>query len=160
MREGTWNGGSRVRDIDGCRRRGAVGRLRATAAGLMVVFGATVSAANAAAQSAAATTPATYTTEQATRGEKVYTGTCIECHEKLEYTGPDFRAKWNNRPVFELFDLLRTTMPDENPGTLSAQEYADVLAYMLRLNGVPPSKTVLPKDAAELKKLLLVIPKN
>ena len=100
-----------------------------------------------------------YTAEQAVRGEKVYANVCVECHEKLEYTGPEFRAKWNNRPAFELFDLLRSTMPDENPGTLSAQEYADVTAYMMKLNGVLPGKTPMPTEAEALKKLKLVIPK-
>jgi mono/diheme cytochrome c family protein len=103
--------------------------------------------------------PSLYTAEQATRGEKVYANVCVECHEKLEYTGPEFRAKWNNRPVFELFDLLRTTMPDENPGTLTAQEYADVVGYMMKLNGVVPGKTALPVTDEALKKLKIVIPK-
>lgn len=103
--------------------------------------------------------PSLYTPEQATRGEKVYVNVCVECHEKLEYTGPEFRAKWNTRPVFELFDLLRTTMPDENPGTLTAQEYADVVGYMMKLNGVLPGKAPLPADADALKKLKIVIPK-
>lgn len=100
-----------------------------------------------------------YTAEQALRGENVYVNVCVECHEKLEYTGPEFRAKWNNRPAFDLVDLLRTTMPDENPGTLSAQEYADVTGYMMKLNGVLPGKTPMPTDDAALKKLKIVIPK-
>jgi mono/diheme cytochrome c family protein len=100
-----------------------------------------------------------YTADQAARGEKVYANVCVECHEKLEYTGPEFRAKWNDRPAFELFDLVRSTMPDENPGTLPLQDYADVVAYMMKLNGVPPGKTPLPVDADALKKLRIVIPK-
>lgn len=100
-----------------------------------------------------------YTADQAARGERVYANVCVECHEKLEYTGPEFRAKWNNRPAFELFDLVRSTMPDENPGTLPTQDYADVLAYMMKLNGVPAGKTPMPVDEETLKKLKIVIPK-
>ena len=100
-----------------------------------------------------------FTTAQAARGEKVYENVCVECHEKLEYTGAEFRSKWNNRSAFELWDLLRSTMPDEKPGTLSAQEYSDVVAYMMRLNGVPPGKVELPKDEVALKKIRIVIPK-
>ena len=114
--------------------------------------------ANGAAR-AAQSAPSLYTAEQAARGEKVYANVCVECHEKLEYTGPEFRAKWNNRPAFELFDLVQSTMPDENPGTLPARDYADVLAYMMKLNGVPPGKTPMPTDAAALKALKIVIPK-
>ena len=108
---------------------------------------------------AAQSAPSLYTTEQAARGERVYANVCVECHEKLEYTGPEFRAKWNNRPAFELFDLVRSTMPDENPGTLPTQDYADVLAYMMKLNGVPAGKTPMPVDEETLKKLKIVIPK-
>jgi cytochrome c5 len=35
----------------------------------------------------------TYTAEQATRGEQVFRSVCAECHETLEYNGPEFRAK-------------------------------------------------------------------
>lgn len=116
--------------------------------------GAAAKAQGAAAPSGAAT----YTAEQAVRGERVYQNVCIECHEKLEYTGADFRVKWNGRTVFDLFDLLRTTMPDEDPGILSRQEYADVLGYMLKLNGVPPGATPVSTDDAALKKVKIDIP--
>ena len=99
-----------------------------------------------------------YTAEQASRGEQVYRRICVECHETLEYTGSEFRAKWNGRPAFELFDLIRSTMPEEAPGSLTAQQYADVLAYMMKLNAVAPGQTPLPTDTDALKKLKLDIP--
>ena len=116
-----------------------------------------VCSASASAQGAPAK-PSLFTETQATRGEAVYQKVCIECHEKLEYTGADFRSKWNNKPVFDLFDLLRSTMPDENPGTLSAQEYIDVVGYMMKLNGVPVGTTPLPTDPALLKKIKIELP--
>jgi mono/diheme cytochrome c family protein len=100
----------------------------------------------------------TYTAEQATRGEQVFRRVCAECHETLEYNGPEFRSKWNGRPAFDLFDLMRSTMPEESPGSLPAQQYADVLAYMLKLNAAPPGTAPLPSADAELKKLKLDIP--
>lgn len=95
---------------------------------------------------------------QATRGNKVYIDVCVECHETLEYTGPDFRSKWNGRPVYELYDVLRSTMPDGAPGTLTNQQYVDVLAYMMKLNGVPAGKAELPASADALKKIKMEIP--
>ena len=99
-----------------------------------------------------------YNEEQASRGEQVYQNRCIDCHELLQYTGPAFRAKWNGRSVFDLFDVLRNTMPDKNPGILPPQDYIDVLGYMLKLNGVPPGKSALPLVDSLLKKIKIDIP--
>jgi mono/diheme cytochrome c family protein len=102
--------------------------------------------------------PSLYTDEQATRGEKVYTNVCVECHEKLEYTGGDFRVKWNGRPVFELYDLLRTTMPDSKPGSLPNQDYIDIIGYMMKLNGVAAGKVELAPTDSVLKAIKMDIP--
>ncbi|HYV98585.1 MAG TPA: cytochrome c [Gemmatimonadaceae bacterium] len=99
-----------------------------------------------------------YTDEQATRGEGVYNKVCADCHEKLEYSGPDFRTKWNGRMVFDLYDLLRTTMPDDKPGALPAQDYIDVVGYMMKLNGVPAGKTELVPTDSVLKRIKIEIP--
>jgi mono/diheme cytochrome c family protein len=115
-------------------------------------------ATTATAQDTPPAKPSLFTEAQAARGEDVYQRVCIECHEKLEYTGADFRTKWNNKPVFDLYDLLRSTMPDENPGILSNQEYIDVIGYMMKLNGVRPGATPLPTDGAALKKIRMEIP--
>jgi mono/diheme cytochrome c family protein len=106
----------------------------------------------------AAPQTATYTIEQANRGAMVYRDVCSECHEALEYTGGDFRTKWNGRSLFDLVDLLRNTMPDENPGTLSRQQYSDVVAYMMKLNGVAPGKAPVPTDDEALRKVRIAIP--
>jgi mono/diheme cytochrome c family protein len=95
---------------------------------------------------------------QATRGKAVYDQVCVSCHETLEYTGPDFRDKWNGRPIFDLYDLMRTTMPDDAPGTLTAQQYIDVVVYMMKLNGVAAGKNELPATADSLKKFKMEIP--
>lgn len=96
--------------------------------------------------------------EQAARGALVYKNVCVACHEPSEYSTPDFRLKWNGRTVFDLFDLVATTMPDDNPGKLSRQEYADVVAYMMKLNGIPEGPSAFPTDADSLKKLKIVLP--
>ena len=128
-------------------------------AGVMVAV-ALVPRATHAQQGRDSTPPAAslYTAAQATRGEQVYRRVCVECHETLEYTGSEFRAKWNGRPAFELFDLLRTTMPEETPGSLTAQQYADVLAYMMKLNAVAPGPAAMPTDDETLKRIKLDIP--
>ena len=51
----------------------------------------------------------------------------------------------------ELFDFTVGNMPEDAPGSLSAQRYADVLAYVLKLNNLPPGERELPTELAPLQ---------
>jgi hypothetical protein len=44
-------------------------------------------------------------------------------------------------------------MPQDNPGGLRRQEYADVLAYLFELNGLPAGDTALPADDCGLRRI-------
>lgn len=88
-----------------------------------------------------------YNEEQAERGNGVFSKTCVECHTKQDMSGADFRLNWNGRTVFELFERIRTTMPDGAPGSMTREEYADVTAYLLKLNGMPSGPTAMPGDS-------------
>jgi len=91
--------------------------------------------------------------EQGLRGREVFTKTCVECHTKSDVTGQDFKIKWHTRPVFDLLDVIRTTMPDDKPGSLTPDQYVDVVAYLLRINGAAFGGAVLvASDTAGLKK--------
>jgi mono/diheme cytochrome c family protein len=99
---------------------------------------------------AAAQTAATYTDSQAVRGSQVFRRVCSNCHVSSFFSAAAFRSSWSGRAAGELFDLIRSTMPQDNPGQLRRQEYADVLAYIFRLNGVPPGEAELPTDSESL----------
>jgi mono/diheme cytochrome c family protein len=103
-------------------------------------------------------TAGVYTEEQAAAGQAVFTKTCSECHETKDVTGPDFRTKWKGRPVFALFEQIRTTMPDGNPGTLTREQYLSAVAYILKLNGLPAGTTPLASDSAGLSAITLDLP--
>lgn len=104
------------------------------------------------------TMPATYTAEQATRGKALYTRHCAECHgDTLDngafgppLRGASFVAHWRGKGLDAPFRVMLEGMPPNNPGALGAPAYADVLAYMLRENGVAPSQTALPSDPDRL----------
>ena len=49
-------------------------------------------------------------------------------------------------------------MPKNEPGSLDPQHYADLVAYLLKLNAMPPGPTELPPDAAALQKIKIVTP--
>lgn len=99
-----------------------------------------------------------YSDSQATAGQVVWTKTCSECHESKDVTGADFRTKWAGQPVFTLFEQIRTTMPDGNPGSLPKEDYAAAMAYIFKLNGLAPGSAPFAPDSVALAAVKLVLP--
>jgi mono/diheme cytochrome c family protein len=102
-----------------------------------------------------------YTNEQAGRGHSVYHGQCEVCHgetlaggdEVPPLAGPQFLSNWNGLTLGDLFERIRKSMPANDPGRLTRQQNADVLAYLLVSNQFPAGKTELPPDAELLKQI-------
>jgi hypothetical protein len=94
-----------------------------------------------------------YTEAEASRGDTEHQNNCTSCHGTEKYAGDAFTKNWVGRTVFDLFDQLKTTMPDDNPGGLSAQQYKDIVAYILRTNGIPAGTDSLPGDPEALRLL-------
>ena len=88
-----------------------------------------------------------YSEAQATRGQAVFEGTCTACHDTARFTGGDFMKAWTGKSMGELFKVVSTTMPEDNPGALKPEQYADVLAYFLKLNEFPTGSEELKADA-------------
>lgn len=91
-----------------------------------------------------------YNTGQATRGGDVYAGMCKSCHTGATHTGVAFEKLWNGRRLSELFGYISTNMPKNEPGSLTPEEYVDVLAYLLKLNAMPAGASELPPDTTVL----------
>jgi mono/diheme cytochrome c family protein len=108
-----------------------------------------------------------YTDEQAKRGDALYRQECGTCHGDAltggeaspALTGPDFLANWNGLTVGDLMEKLRLTMPDGAPGKMSRQEYADLLAFILKVNGFPAGTVELAKEPEPLKQIKVELPK-
>lgn len=116
---------------------------------MMSVVLVTASSADQAA--AAKTTKArVYSAAQATRGEALYMSMCVSCHPPATYTGAVFLT-WQGRNLGELLAFLQEKMPKNDPGSLTAKEYADVMAYLLKLNKMPAGRVDLPADAKTLR---------
>ena len=126
-------------------------------------MGIGVSVRESAAQAGAGKTTfdGVYTEAQSARGEKTSAMSCSVCHgDKLAGTdmgpgvqGPAFRETWSGRSLGELFDKIKTTMPANDPGTLSAADSADVLAYVLKVNDYPAGAAELPSEMAALSEI-------
>lgn len=107
--------------------------------------------------------PPSFTAEQADRGRGSYrANNCAFCHgEDLaglfdfrgsEYgggpalTGGRFLQTWRTNGLDALFATIQTRMPPEQPGSLSAAEVADLLAYILSVNGFTADGVELSPD--------------
>jgi hypothetical protein len=66
------------------------------------------------------------------------------------HTGRTFLNTWSGRLLSELFGFLRERMPKNDPGSLSADEYTQVLAYLLRMNRMPAGQEELPADSVAM----------
>jgi mono/diheme cytochrome c family protein len=105
----------------------------------------------AAAQSTTRTTnDGVYTAEQAARGKTTFDSKCSGCHEPGRFMGDSFYESFNEKPMKEIWDIASGTMPEDNPGSLKQQEYADILAYFLSLNEFKTGDTELQGNASAM----------
>jgi S-disulfanyl-L-cysteine oxidoreductase SoxD len=102
-----------------------------------------------------------YTKEQANRGRTAYNAECLKCHaENLAggeaapaLVGEEFLQKWNGKTAGALFELMRKTMPSDDPGGLSSRQYSDMLAYILSANKFPAGEKELDRELASLNEI-------
>jgi mono/diheme cytochrome c family protein len=113
----------------------------------------------AAAQSERSVWEGVYTEDQAVRGQNVFGVSCARCHDVADFSAPSFLQGWEASTVLDLFQVLQKTMPMDDPGSLRPQDYADIVGYLLRANGVPAGKGELDSDAERLK-LIRITPKK
>ena len=115
---------------------------------------------------AASVTAGVYTADQAKRGQTLYADSCAKCHlddlsggaTSPPLKGSDFLSGWKGKSVGALFDEVRMTMPFDSPGSLTAAQYADVLAYLFSENKFPAGAKELDKDPAPLQQIKIEAP--
>jgi cytochrome c len=100
-----------------------------------------------------------YTNTQAVRGESVYRERCASCHggslegtdEAPPLAGSDFRDDFDEMNIADLFEKIQYTMPANRRGRLSEQQSADLVSYILKLNGFPAGPSGLPASVDDLR---------
>lgn len=108
-------------------------------------------------------TVASYTDEQAKRGKKAYADNCAGCHgttlggsgEAPTVVGEGFRERWFVGSPEPIYDYISSNMPQGAGGSLPADTYADIVAYLMSKNKVPAGDAELPHDTAELANVVL-----
>ena len=65
-----------------------------------------------------------------------------------------FRNRWRGRSLGEMFELIRDTMPQDAPGSLSPQQSAELVAYILSGNRLPTGDLALTDDVERLGQII------
>src|SRR5216110_1576945 len=100
-----------------------------------------------------------YTEEQAKRGGPMYSEFCASCHGPELMGGEmapplasgDFISGWDGLTIGDLFERIRISMPQNAPGSLSGQQNADILSFILSANKFPAGTTEMPTQGMMLK---------
>jgi mono/diheme cytochrome c family protein len=104
-----------------------------------------------------------YTSAQADHGARVFSNQCAQCHgaELQGQSGPALAGssfggvlQYSSMSGKQLFDFISTQMPKDAPGSLSTQQYLDVLAFILSKNGYPAGDLVLSQSSLDRLQLL------
>ncbi len=98
-----------------------------------------------------------FTESQASRGEQGFELECASCHRSNEFAGVLFRRKAGETAA-DLYQLISTTMPEGNSGGLRPGEYADLVAFMFRMNDYPAGEDELPSDLFLLENIRIEAP--
>ncbi len=87
-----------------------------------------------------------YTPDQVAAGQQVYTNACAGCHgARGEGAGPNSdeaplvvgpRALRGYRDAQDLYDYVSDSMPQDQPGSLTSDQYWSVLAWLFDQNGI------------------------
>jgi cytochrome c len=115
-----------------------------------------------------------YSEAQARRGEQVFKVQCSYCH-KDNLTGgflddgvgkaPALAGKrafdsslverWGGLTLADMVGTVAATMPQGRPGSLTVENYIDVVSYLLFKNDVPPGAADLSADLDALSRIIV-----
>lgn len=114
-----------------------------------------------------------FTDVQAQRGAALYKRHCEACHatdlrgvsRAVDYpgmspftpalVGDEFVNNWAGLSLGDLSERIRISMPQGRPGSLTRQQVADVLAYLLQFAGYRSGVSELPASVALLSTIMV-----
>jgi mono/diheme cytochrome c family protein len=103
-----------------------------------------------------------FTAMQAAEGKSSYNSNCAVCHGSTmtngtfgpPLAGGYFRNKWLGQSVGAFYGHART-MPPAVPASLRDETYAEIVAYILEVNGFKPASIKLPPGGEALDKMTI-----
>jgi mono/diheme cytochrome c family protein len=105
-----------------------------------------------------------YSEEQAKRGQTMYQQECSGCHlaDLLgdgiapALVGSPFYFRWSDLSVGDMFNAVRTTMPQGAPASLSPRAYLDIISYLFKANKLPAGQSELPAEQLDLDQIMIM----
>jgi ankyrin repeat protein len=106
-----------------------------------------------------------FTDAQAVRGRDHYMKACAACHKAdllgesaaVPLAGPEFSQRWAGSNLDDLLTTIRRSMPQDAPDSLGTAAYADIVSFMLNVNGSPAGSGELPLDPEALKQIQFTV---
>jgi len=99
--------------------------------------------------------PNLYAATQATKGKVIYAKYCAECHGKElvggtapALSGTQFFTRDMGTKLGGVFEYMARQMPQGRPGSLTHDEYVQLMAFILQKNGFPSGDSSLSYDVA------------
>jgi mono/diheme cytochrome c family protein len=90
-----------------------------------------------------------FTAAQAERGAKTFQTVCQQCHQPDEFGDGAYMDGWSGQLASDMIEQIRSTMPQDNPGSLKRKDYVDVAAYLFQLNALPTGDAEMDVDNAK-----------
>lgn len=116
----------------------------------------------AVAQGTKTTNDGVFTEAQVTSGEALFGTNCASCHGGNLRGTPGAPGligsrinKWVDKTLGEYFTFVKENMPAGNPGSLSDEQYVDVISYIFSKGKYPTGETPLPVDPAALAEITI-----
>lgn len=106
-----------------------------------------------------------YTEQQAAAGKPVYTQSCQTCHGITGRGGPgtpgvtgaNLNRIWADTTLDGYYSFAYGNMPPGAAGKVgSAQDYANVIAYILQMHGAPAGDVMLTPNLDQLANIVIV----
>jgi hypothetical protein len=98
-----------------------------------------------------------YTKAQADRGGAAFAALCVACHADPKFAS-SVVDNYDGTPAAEVYAFMSKAMPEDNPGSLKPEEYAQILAYFISARGLPAGAADLPSDIEALKQIRIEKP--
>jgi PQQ-dependent dehydrogenase (s-GDH family) len=104
-----------------------------------------------------------FTAAQAAAGKTAYNSSCAVCHGSTmtngtfgtPLAGEYFKNMWTGKTVRAFYDRAQKTMPPSAPGSLQKDAYANIIAYILEVNGYKSGDSKLAAESDLLDKMVI-----
>jgi alcohol dehydrogenase (cytochrome c) len=99
--------------------------------------------------------PGPFSAAQANAGRAAYQTSCAACHgadlqgqnDAVQLAGLQFMGDWGTRTAGDLVSFISAAMPPGQGGTLGADTYINITAFLLQQNGAAASATTLAANS-------------